>query len=111
MLAGYNAVKILAREHPDWLPAVEASLKCATEYQEFAGKWVLEELKRGRWLGLRFGNRRVKWLPGLRTLVACGILRHEGTAKGGRRAYYSMPDREGVEKALRELGFLKDSSP
>ena len=111
MLAGYNAVKILAREHPDWLPAVEASLKCAKEYQEFAGKWVLEELKRGRWLGLRFGNKRVKWLPGLRMLASYEILRREDTAKGGRRAYYSMPDPEGVEKALHELGFLKNSSP
>ena len=107
MLSGYSAVRVLAREHPDWLPVVEASLKCAKEYQQFAGKWVLEELNKGGWLGLRFGSRSVKWLPGLRTLTSYGILDREGTAKGGRGAYYSMPDSEGVEEALRELGFLK----
>ena len=107
MLSGYNAVKILARERPDWLPVVGASLKCAKEYQQFAGKWVLEELNKSGWLGLRSGNRSVKWLPGLRTLVTYGILKHEGSARGGRRAYYSMPDPEGVGEALRELGFLK----
>lgn len=70
----------------------------------------MEELNRSGWLGLRSGGRSVKWLPGLRTLVAYGILSRKGTAKGGRRAYYSMPDLEGVEKALRELGFLKNAS-
>lgn len=110
MLSAYNAVRILARERPGWLPVVEASLKCAKEYETFAGKWVLEELKKSGWLGLRSAGRSVKWLPGLRTLVTYGILRHEGTAKGGRRAYYSMPDLEGVEKALRELGFLTKAS-
>ena len=111
MLSGYNAVKILAREHPDWLPAVEASLKCAKEYQEFAGKWVLEELKRGRWLGLRFGNKRVKWLPGLRMLASYEILRREDTAKGGRRAYYSMPDALVEQADSNDLTSLKNSSP
>lgn len=110
MLSGYDAVKILAREHPDWLPVVAASLKCSKEYHNFAGKWVLEELNKSGWLGLPSGGKKVKWLPGLRTLVAYEILRREGTAKGGRGAYYSMPDPEGVEKALRELGFLKGPS-
>lgn len=107
MLSGYSTVKILARERPDWLPVVEASLNCARENEKFAGSWVLEEVNKSRWLGLRFGDRRARWLPGLRTLVAYGILRHEGTAKAGRRAYYSMPDPDGVETALHELGFLK----
>src|SRR5262249_31740115 len=38
---------------------------------------------------------------------AYGILEKVGeTARGGRRAYYQMPNREGVERALRELGAL-----
>lgn len=105
-MSGYNGVKRLAKEHPDWLPIVEASFECAKQYKEFAGKWVLEELKRTRWTGLRLGNATVKWFPGLRLLVGYGILKHEDTTRGGRRAYYTMPDPEGVEKALSELGLL-----
>lgn len=104
MSAGYNGVKRLAREHADWLPIVEVSLKCAKQYQgEFAGKWVLEELNKDEWPGLRFGNTRARWFPGLRTLVGYGILNHTDTTRGGRRAYYVMPDPQGVEKALREI--------
>ena len=109
MLLGYNGVKRLAKERPDWLPIVEASLKCAKEYREFAGRWVLEELSRSEWPGLRFGNTRAKWFPGLRLLVGYGILKHEDTTRGGRRAYYTMPDREGVKRALRELGLLSST--
>jgi hypothetical protein len=111
MWSGYDAVRILARERPGWLPIIEASLRCAKQYNKFAGKWVLEELNKSGWLGFRSGSKSVKWFPGLRTLVAYGILNREGTAKGGRGAYYSVPDPEGVEKALRELGFLKKSHP
>lgn len=106
MLSSYNGVKRLAKEHPDWLPIVKASFECAKGFREFAGKWVLDELNKTEWPGLRFGNMRVKWFPGLRLLVGYGILKHEDTVRGGRRAYYTMPDPEGVEKALSELGLL-----
>ncbi len=94
MLSGYNAVMRLARERPDWLPVVQACLEEARENKgEFAGTWVLERVKK---LG-------IKWFPNLRLLVGYAILKHEDTTRGGRRAYYTMPDREGVEKALQEL--------
>ena len=94
MLSGNNAVKRLAMERPDWLPIVEACLEEAKRTRgEFAGAWVL---KRARQKG-------IPWFPNLRILVSYGILKHEDTTRGGRRAYYIMPDPEGVEMAMREL--------
>lgn len=94
MLSGYTAVKRLAREHPDWILVVEACLEEAKQINgEFAGAWVLERAKqKGR-----------NWFPNLRLLVSYDILKHEDTTRGGRRAYYTMPDLKGVEKALKEL--------
>jgi DNA-binding HxlR family transcriptional regulator len=63
----------------------------------FAGSWVLQEWAR------RTGSP--KWKPsGLRPLAAEGLLQRVGDpTRGGHRAYYRMPDRKGVEEALREL--------
>lgn len=92
MSSGYNGVKRLARERPDWLPIVKACLEEAKETKgEFAGAWVM--------------GRARRWFPNLRPLVGYGILKHEETTRGGRRAYYTMPDVVGVENALHELGF------
>lgn len=97
MLSGYNALKRLARERPNWIPIVESCLEEAKhENGEFAGAWVLERAKR----------RGINWFPNLRLLVSYGILRHEDTTRGGRRAYYTMPDPRGIEMALKELGYL-----
>lgn len=105
--SGYTGIMRLARERPDWLPIAEACVRCVkTSHGEFAGKWVLQQLGT-EWAGLRFGDGKARWFPGLRTLVAYGILKHEDTVRGGRRAYYSMPDAEGVEEALKELGYLR----
>ena len=91
---GYNAVKILAREHQNWLLIVQACLEEAKDTKgQFAGTWVLKKAK----------EKGIDWFPGLRLLVRYGILKHEDTTRGGRRAYYTMPDCEGVEKALQEL--------
>jgi hypothetical protein len=96
MLSGYNALKRLSRERTDWIPIVESCLEEAKSVNgEFAGTWVLERAK----------QRGVNWFPNLRLLVSYGILKHEDTARGGRRAYYSMPDPAGIEKALKELGY------
>lgn len=93
-----GAVKRLARERPDWLPIVEACLEEAKETNgEFAGAWVFDKARRN---GLG-------WFPNPRLLVGYGVLRHEDTTRGGRRAYYSMPDPDGVKEALQELGFAK----
>jgi len=94
-MGAYNAVKRLAREHQNWLPIVQACLEEAKDTKgEFAGAWVLSKAK----------EKGITWFPGLRILVRYGILKHEDTTRGGRRAYYTMPDCEGVEKALQELG-------
>jgi hypothetical protein len=92
MPSGYIAVKIFAKEHPDWLDVVRACYDEAAETEQFAGTWVF----------LRLG----RWFPSLRTLAGSGILEKVRTTQGGRRAYYQMPDREGVGRALHELGML-----
>ncbi len=97
MISGYKAVKRLAVEKPGWLQMVEASMILAKEQEEFAGSWVLSKVK----------EKGIEWFPGLRTLVSYGILKHEDTTRGGRRAYYTMPDPDGVRKALTELGIIK----
>jgi hypothetical protein len=59
---------------------------------EFAGSWVVDELGR---------RGRARWIPNLRILVGYGLLEKSGpSTRGGRRAYYRMPDRLEVEQAL-----------
>lgn len=96
-----NAVARLAGEHPDWLPVLRAACAEARKSEphggRFAGAWVLDEL--GQQTGMR------QWRPGLRRLVAYGLLEKAGeSTRGGSRAYYRMPDREGVERALAKVG-------
>ena len=93
MLNGYDGVKRLSKDNPEWLPIVKACLICAKEYHEFAGSWAYDEAKK---LG-------VGWFPNLRKLASYGILKHTKTPRGGKRAYYIIPDIEGVERALKEL--------
>ena len=95
--SGYSAVKRLKAEQPRWLPIVEASLEIARELGEFAGSWVLNKVK----------EKGINWFPNLRTLTSYGILKRTDTARGGRRAYYIMPDPDGVEKALSEINTKK----
>jgi hypothetical protein len=90
-----TAVRRLAREHPDWLPVLEAAARVAAEFDEFPGAWVVDELAKQ-------GSKR--WIPNLRLLVSHGLLEKSGpSTRGGRRAYYRMPDRAEVEQALAEL--------
>jgi hypothetical protein len=98
-----RAVMHLASERPDWLPVLRAASEQARKTEpyggEFAGQWVLRELEEQT--GMR------TWRPGLRLLVGYGLLEKVGeSTRGGRRAYYRMPDREGVEQALRDLEYL-----
>lgn len=95
---GYEAVKKLAEDYPDWLPIVEAALDLSKTYKsgEIAGRWVLNKAR----------EKNLTWLApthNLRKLVSYGILEKVDTSRGGRRAYYIMPDPEGVERALKEL--------
>ena len=69
---------------------------------QFAGAWVLESAKR----------HGVQWVPNLRKLVAYGILEKVGeSTRGGRRAYYSMPDANEVERALNDVGAVSRANP
>jgi hypothetical protein len=108
-MSSHDAVLRIADELPDWLPIVEGCLKeeRQTQGSGFCGRWVLNDLTGDNWTGLTYRTTRVQSFPGLSTLVRRGILQHRSsmpTTRGGRRAYYTMPDPEGVEKALRELG-------
>ena len=99
-MATDDAVKRLAYEHPDWVPVLRAACVQAQKSEpyggQFAGRWVLQELAQH--------TGRAEWQPGLRRLVAYGLLEKVGeSTRGGRRAYYRMPDRLGVEEALGEI--------
>jgi hypothetical protein len=94
-----RAVRRLAIERPDWLPVLDAAATVAAELEEhggeFAGASVVDELARR-------GSRR--WIPNLRILVSYGLLQKSGAStRGGRRAYYRMPDRAGVVQAIEAL--------
>jgi len=99
-----QAVRRLAYEHPDWLPVLEAAAAVAANVEEyggeFAGAWVVDELGR---------RGRPRWIPNLRILVGYGLLEKSGpSTRGGRRAYYRMPDRVEVERALEDWRRLQD---
>jgi SOS-response transcriptional repressor LexA len=101
---GYEAVIRLLRDNPDWFPVVQSALEEAKSIPSgiFAGKWVLDKAKR----------HGVTWIPSLRKLVAYGVLTKVGeSTRGGRRAYYSMPNAQGVEKALKEISPDKPIAP
>lgn len=101
---GYEAVIALLREHPEWKGVVKASLDEAKTIKtdRFAGAWVLERAK----------NHGIPWVPNLRKLSSYGILKKEGeSSRGGRRAYYSMPDVEGVERALSDASVNDSGVP
>jgi hypothetical protein len=97
---GYLAVKRLAVEKPNWIPILECAVELIEEFKakglgkEICGKWVLDRAKE---------KGIANWLPGLRVFASYGILQKTSLNRGGRRAYYIMPDIEGVKKALQEL--------
>jgi len=100
-----RAVFRLAHEHPDWLPILRAACIQARQTEttcgEFAGSWVLQEVARM--------SGRPEWRPGLRLLSSWGLIEKTDTARGGRRAYYRMPDRPSVECALDEVSAWTDA--
>ncbi len=102
MSDGYTGTKQLAMKQPEfrdphgnignWLKVVKGCYEEADKTKEFAGAWIKDI---------------VGWFPSLRTLAKYGIVVKTRTRRGGRRAYYIMPDRDGVGRALKELGYLK----
>lgn len=93
-----DQVRRLLQEHPEERSLLRAACDQARKCEpgDFAGSWVLAEMAR------QTGERA--WRPGLRRLSAFGLIHKTDTARGGRRAYYRMPDRLGVELALAKLG-------
>ncbi len=98
----YAGTKRLLEEKPEWLPILRECVKCAEKYGEFAGSWVLK--------GVEEELKKKIWVPGLRTLTAYGILKKTDESRGGRRAYYIMPDIEGAKKAIKEFENKKESN-
>jgi hypothetical protein len=91
-----TGVRRLALERPDWLRVLEAAVAVAASVEdaggEFAGAWVVDELRRR-------GERGS--VPNLRLLVTYGLLEKSGAStRAGRRAYYRMPDRASIEDEL-----------
>ncbi len=96
---GYTGIMRLAKEHADWLPIAEECVRSVKAHNgETTGYWVLHELKQRGWVGKirKDAPGLVIFFPGLRTLVAYDVLKHELTNRRGKRAYYSMPDAQGV---------------
>ena len=94
-----RAVATLLEERPEWLPVLEAALlvaeRCEPYGGEFAGAWVLEELKQQ--------TGHTVWLPNLRVLCSYGLLEKSGeSTRGGRRAYYRFTDRQTIGRVLAE---------
>jgi hypothetical protein len=105
MISRDNAVRRLAREHPEWLPVLDAAAAVAAEADdgEFAGAWVVDELSRR---GLRGST------PNLRILVSYGLLEKSGPSRrGGRGPYFRMPNRVEVEQALESWRAGRVESP
>lgn len=95
-----QSVRRLAQEQPHWIPVLQAACAQARLAEpfggEFAGSYVVQEVT-------KMAGQRVH-VPGLRILVSYGLIEKTGpSTRGGRRAYYRMPDRAEVEEALREL--------
>jgi len=104
---GYEGVKRLAKERPDWLPMVKVCYEMAGEYGRFAGSWAIYRAgELGASPVVKLIEPDIYWVPGLKLLVRYGILKHEYSTRRKARAYYTMPEREGVGRALRELGIM-----
>jgi hypothetical protein len=100
VITARELVERLNTEKPEWIPVLRAAVSVSERVRggQFAGSWVLDE-----WV--RTARPEVPWKPGLRTLATYGLIEKVGeSTRGGRRSYYRMPDRAGVDEALTELG-------
>lgn len=88
-LDGYKAALRFLREHPEWADVLVACYEESGRMEEFTGRWVME--------------RTGRWFPSLLMLVRAGVLLR---VSGGRRPFYRVVDRDGVGRALREVGLV-----
>lgn len=95
--SGREAVKRLAAEQPEWVPAVRAALTLAESGRDvFPGASIVGELRRQQ--------AARTWYPNFRPLATYGVVEKAGrSTRGGSRAYYRIPDLEGVRQGLRDL--------
>ena len=86
------AADFLGPERELWLSAVRACYDATGDISgPFAKQWV----------------RELDAAPfNLKRLERYGILEKVSTSRRGHRAYWKMVDREGVGRALKELGYL-----
>lgn len=95
---GYIGPKRLLADLPEWwLDVIEECLYAADAAQRFNGEFPGARV----WRALREKNKHP--FPNLKPLVTYGILEKTESSRGGRRAYYAMPDRDGVRRALADL--------
>lgn len=95
----YQNVIRLAQDYPsgvsevDWLRVVRGCYEEAKSHggKRFAGSWV-------------YKRQGVGWFPNLRMIdEKYGILRK--VAQTSTYTFYTMPDMDGVARALKELGY------
>lgn len=95
---GYIGTKGLLADLPEWwLDVMEECLNAADGAQRFNGEFPGTRV----WRALKEKNKHP--FPNLKPLVTYGILEKTESSRGGRRAYYAMPDRDGVRRALADL--------
>lgn len=87
-MVGYDAVMLIAKEEPQWIPVIRACLDYPAE--QFAGRWVLGQL-----------NPRPRTL---KPLLDKGVLVHSQEPSADGKTWYRFVDRVGVGRALEELG-------
>lgn len=101
LLSGYKAVMGLIKELGEsdkkyWIDVIGICLKEHIRTRgDFAGSWVFNEMKK----------RGMKGFNNLRPLSSRSIIEKTDNSRKGRRAYYKIPDLEGVELALREVSY------
>jgi hypothetical protein len=98
-ITSFEQTHLLLKEFPEWFPVLQVCLEQARRgtTDRFAGSWVVWKLQ----------QMDIKPPNNLRKLTSFGILVKTHTTRAGKRAYYVMPDPNGVEKALFEFSKFK----
>ena len=90
----------------NWLLILRAACALSTVVEpagQFAGKWVIDRVRRQPNAPSR--------VPGLRRLSARGLIVKVYDSRGGNRAYYRMPQRLQIEALLDAQGVPQLTAP